>query len=180
MIDEIGADGLECRPSSKATLSLVPTPSAELDEDRGFLNFCRSGRRNRAPKPPDTAQDITIKGLLRQVHLMRSLARSPREMSTPVSAYVTRLRRFGTPPEVGLCHGRLSSGGWRRARRPWTAWIWAWILRALCGLFIPAGRCGNIRVEAGDREFPVGFRIWFPKTICVGKVDSSRVGAGEL
>ena len=58
-------------PSSKATFSLVPTPSA-LETSTGCGNFSRSSA-NRPPKPPISRQHMLVEGLARQ-HLDALLA----------------------------------------------------------------------------------------------------------
>src|SRR5580704_15018276 len=73
-------------PSSKATLSLVPTPSQE--ETRTGLGYFWRSREKRPPKPPISERTCLLK-VLRASILIRCLARSPEVMSTPASAYET-------------------------------------------------------------------------------------------
>ena len=69
-----------CIPSSKATFSLVPTPSAELTR-MGFFQRCMSSRKS-APKPPMPPSTLRLKVFCAR-YLMRSLAGRRCVMSTP-------------------------------------------------------------------------------------------------
>src|SRR4029077_10986202 len=76
---------VECRFISKATFSLVPTPST-LETSTGSAYFVLSTEK-RPLKPPISLSTPRVKVLWAR-YLMRCLVRLARLMSTPASAYV--------------------------------------------------------------------------------------------
>src|ERR1700733_14878135 len=72
-------------PRAKATLSLVPTPSAL--ETRTGLEYFVISRRKSPPNPPISPNTCLLKVFCAR-YLMRCLVRSPAERSTPAEEYV--------------------------------------------------------------------------------------------
>src|ERR1700749_4869716 len=87
-------------PRWKASLSLVPTPSAE--ETRTGSSYFPSSLK-RPPKPPISPRTLRVNVRWAR-YLMRCFVRSPAEISTPASAYVAEagLRWAGFGSGVGI------------------------------------------------------------------------------
>ena len=83
MVDEVGADGV-VNAEFEGDLELGADAVGAGDQD-GLLGICRV-EREEAAEAADFAEDVAVEGALRASILMRCLARSPEEMSTPASA----------------------------------------------------------------------------------------------
>src|SRR5690606_15940651 len=112
---------VSCRPSAKASLSFVPTPSVPLTSKGSSMS---AGSAHRPAKPPTSATTSGMRVLFAS-GLMRSTSSSPESMSTPASRYVmaiaashTREETPGPPPQPRVRDDRRPDFAPRPARPP--------------------------------------------------------------